>query len=84
MQMVFTRDFILAFTVDANGNVFAGTHDGVFYSRDGGTSWQMVNDGLTCKTVRSIVAAPDGFIYVGTLGAGVFRSPVPRGSLQNR
>ncbi|HTY36494.1 MAG TPA: hypothetical protein VMH23_05255 [Bacteroidota bacterium] len=56
---------------------FAGTEDdGVFMSRDGGTTWLQSNAGLTQQTVYTIAcdrSTPD-ILFVGTHGGGVYRS----------
>jgi len=56
--------------------VYAGTFDGgVYTSRDGGKTWNDLNQGLINQSIRAILVAQDGQLYLGT-GKGVFtRSP---------
>jgi len=52
--------------------VWAGTHSGVFRSRDGGAHWERAGAGLPPAAVRCIVAGP-GLVVAGT-DAGLFSS----------
>jgi photosystem II stability/assembly factor-like uncharacterized protein len=65
-------------TVPGRPGVFAGTHgDGVFFSADGGASWEKRSEGITIPDVYSIAAvAQDGgtTVYAGTQPASLFRS----------
>ena len=54
--------------------LFAGTGTGVFCSRDQGESWLETSSGLTNRDVSALAVAPDGHVWVGTWGGGVFRS----------
>lgn len=56
-----------------NGNLIAGTDKGVFFSNDNGITWNQKNNGLTNKTVYSIVVNGTD-IFIGTGGSGVFLS----------
>ena len=56
----------------SGSNIFAGGF-GVFLSTDSGTSWTLVDSGLTYKSVHSL-AASNGNIFAGTWGRGVFLS----------
>jgi hypothetical protein len=58
----------------ADGNVLAGTNDGVYRSADGGRGWQRV--GLDGREVLEIMPAPRDprTVYAGTVPAALFRS----------
>lgn len=57
------------------GELYAGTNDGLFVSRDNGNSFQLIPMEPEARRVRSIVFDPRtaGTIYLGTSG-GLFRS----------
>lgn len=56
--------------------VYAGTHAGVYVSRDAGIHWNPMNDGLISGFVYSIEVGPTGSpLYAGAAG-GVFRFDV--------
>ena len=57
----------------SNGNVFAGTDQGVFRSRNGGRAWRL--SGVEGTIVWDIAAGPDGrTVYAGTQPAQLHRS----------
>ena len=64
--------YIWDIVIDANGMLYAGTENGIYYSNDNGTTWQ--GPVMSGKDVRALVI--DGFdnIYAGTWGAGVYKS----------
>lgn len=47
---------------------------GVFQSQDEGKSWQPIGLGLEGKQSVSLALDPKGYLYVGTLGKGLYRS----------
>jgi photosystem II stability/assembly factor-like uncharacterized protein len=48
--------------------------DGVYRSTDGGGSWNNQSDGLgVIKAVNRMAIAPDGMLFSGLYGNGVFR-----------
>jgi photosystem II stability/assembly factor-like uncharacterized protein len=57
-----------------DGNLLAGTDDGVYRSTDGGRGWQRV--GLEGRHVLEVMPAPrhPGTVYAGTVPATLFRS----------
>lgn len=61
-----------------NGGIFAGIHKGgVFYSADGGSSWEERSNGISIEHVYSVTATDeDGkpVVYAGTEPACAFRS----------
>jgi photosystem II stability/assembly factor-like uncharacterized protein len=61
-------------SIIALGDVLlAGTQQGVVRSRDGGQSWQAVNDGLTIGHIRWL-ATQTGMVFAGTEPAALFVS----------
>ncbi len=60
------------------GGVFAGMHDGgLYYSADGGETWELRTNGLTIEHAFSLAyanAGDDVVLYVGTEPASIFRS----------
>lgn len=58
----------------ANGEVFAGTSQGVFVSTDGGASWTARNSGLANTLVRALAVDEVGKLYAATSGRGVFKT----------
>ncbi len=64
---------------ELNGNIFAGTDDGVFVSTDHGTTWNPDNVGIPKPTSYyhapvSGLAAAGNSIFASTWGLGIFRS----------
>ena len=64
-----------------SSQLIAVTSSGVFKSTDGAASWASANTGLTNIRSRVVAYAPtsNGVIYLGTLGAGVYRSTPTEG-----
>ena len=58
--------------LSAGETIFAGTHAGVFRSRDGGARWERASSGLPPSPVRCLAVAP-GLVLAGT-DAGLFGS----------
>jgi hypothetical protein len=62
-----------------NNFLYAATHEKVYLSTDGGDNWFDVSDGLPAfpKAVRlRFVTHPNGnYIYLGTYGRSIWRSP---------
>jgi photosystem II stability/assembly factor-like uncharacterized protein len=69
-----TDPSIQAFTISSNGNVLAGTFNGVYSSTDEGSTWVPANAGLTNLAVWSLTTDPESRVYAGTYSGGVFRS----------
>ncbi len=65
-------------TLPGQAGVFAGTHgDGVFFSIDGGATWEPRNEGLKIKdvySVASVVRKGETIVYAGTQPAALFES----------
>ena len=58
----------------AGTNLFAGTRDGgVFLSTTNGTSWEVVNTGLTSTYVQALAVSGTN-LFAGTYASGVFLS----------
>ena len=55
--------------------LYAGTYgSGVFRSDDGGDSWTAVNEGLTNRTVSTLLVVNEDTVFAGTLEGGIFRT----------
>lgn len=71
-------DTIWATAVTPRGIAYMGSTVGVHTSTDGGATWTEYNQGLPPGFVASyLYVAPDGHLYVGTNGAGIFRTEKP-------
>jgi photosystem II stability/assembly factor-like uncharacterized protein len=69
------QDVIYSLAVSPNGEVYAGTWGaGVYRSRDKGSTWTQVNNGLTSGLIRSLAINPSGYIFAGTSDSGAFIS----------
>jgi len=58
------------------GVLYAGTGSGVYRSRDGGEKWAADNVGLSNLLVRALAVDPEGTMYAGTTGMGIYRKLV--------
>jgi hypothetical protein len=55
--------------------LYAGTQGGgVFRTRNGGFSWEAINNGISDLNILSLVALSPDTLYAGTFGGGVFRT----------
>ena len=70
-----TSKWVVALTVDNNGNIIAGFRNGgISISSDGGQSWKSKNNELTQLGMYSLAAdAINGILFAGTRN-GIFRS----------
>lgn len=62
--------------------IYAGTsQDGMFYSSDEAVSWLKDNDGFENNIVSifSIIITPDGDVFAGTNGGGVYKKTIVNG-----
>jgi photosystem II stability/assembly factor-like uncharacterized protein len=59
-----------------DGNVLAGTREGIWASKDRGSSWRRSSDGLVHKHIRSLASYPGvgDLTFAGTEPAGIFVS----------
>ena len=57
----------------AGSRIYAGVPGGVRLSTDTGEAWTDISGGLSNTDVRAITVAPDGKVYCGTWGQGVYR-----------
>jgi ligand-binding sensor domain-containing protein len=54
---------------------------GVLWRQAGQTQWTRLGSGLPTTTVMDLSVGPDGNLYVGTHGRGIWRIALPEGSL---
>ncbi|AFH48971.1 Hypothetical protein IALB_1261 [Ignavibacterium album JCM 16511] len=60
------------------GYIYAAPYaNGLYRSTDNGDTWATVNNGLTNLDVRAIAIAPNGTVFIGSFGGGVFKSDQP-------
>lgn len=58
-----------------NDDLYVGTRDaGIQYSNDGGASWTTANNGIPVSSCQALALGPDGHLYAGVAGFGVYRS----------
>ncbi|MBK9247965.1 MAG: choice-of-anchor D domain-containing protein [Ignavibacteria bacterium] len=61
---------------DQAGTIYTGTNYGAYRSKDEGKTWEeILNTGFGSSTVTSFVASPNGKLYAGVKGEGVYYSP---------
>ena len=63
----------------SNKHVYAAMENGCYYTADTGATWTQLVSGLPAgnHTVQTIERGPDGHLYCGLAGGGIFRSVVP-------
>ncbi|VXD10547.1 T9SS type A sorting domain-containing protein [Marinoscillum sp. 108] len=64
------------------GKIVMCTSEGLFSSIDAGATWYESNYGMTAMPIESL-AASESSLYVGTKGAGIFRSDLKGNWVQN-
>lgn len=63
--------------VDTAGRLYLSGEDGLLMSPDGGTTWTDYSEGLPAwGWIQSMLVSPDGFLYAGTNGQGVWRRSI--------
>lgn len=64
------------FAIECPGpeEVVAGLHNGVFRSKDGGSTWTETDNGLKATDVRSLLITPTGRLLAGTEYSGIYYS----------
>ena len=68
------------FTFNSLGHIFYardGDAAGILVSTNNGATWVVSNDGLKTKRTIMLYYHPNGYVFVGTNGSGVFRSMIP-------
>ncbi|MDI6766738.1 MAG: hypothetical protein QME52_07955, partial [Bacteroidota bacterium] len=75
-EQLVTSGEVTSLAEGQDGYVFAGTIDGqVWVSQDFGTTWENKNSGLPVLIwIKAIAANATGEVFLGTEGAGVYRS----------
>jgi hypothetical protein len=64
----------------ADGSLAVATDLGVVYRAAGSTSWTRLGSGLPTTTVMDLSVGPDGNLYAGTHGRGIWRVQIPASS----
>ncbi len=77
------NDEIISLTTDADTLYASFSDSGIYRTTDFGASWQTVNDGLANRSINSLAISPDGYLFAGTYGDGVFRSGALRAGVSN-
>ncbi|MBK8268755.1 MAG: hypothetical protein IPK83_10805 [Planctomycetes bacterium] len=74
----FPSNFGYAILCLPNDDLYVGTLEkGIQYSNDGGSSWTTVNSGIPVSSCQALALGPDGHLYAGVAGFGVYRSVQP-------
>lgn len=70
------KDLHVTSIVACPGIILAGTEDGIFRSKDEGTTWEETSDGLTARHVRWMAYHPEisNLVFAGTEPANIFIS----------
>ncbi len=63
---------VRAVLINQRGNIFVAASDGVYNSTDDGNSWRPI--GLSGTVTSSLSFDPNGHLYAGTWGQGIFRA----------
>ncbi|MBL4656113.1 MAG: T9SS type A sorting domain-containing protein, partial [Bacteroidia bacterium] len=83
----FTNKQLIDLVIDPKNddNVFvADMRTGVYQTTDGGTNWELIDNGLTNRSVNCLAISSDGtVVYAGTNGGGVFVLGTPTGLEDN-
>lgn len=72
-----TSGYTTAWAFSREGDLYFardGEATGIMRSTDNGESWTVINEGLTTTRVIPLLCHPNGYVYAGTNGAGVFRT----------
>ncbi len=56
-----------------NSTLYAATAGGLYQSRNGGSNWTAINNGINGNWITSLLVLPDA-IYAGTATSGIFKS----------
>lgn len=71
----FPGNYGYAICILPDDDMYVGTRDnGIQYSHDGGATWMTVNSGIPVSSCQAISIGPDGYLYAGVAGFGVYRS----------
>lgn len=60
--------------VYAGVNSYSGTNLGILRTTDNGNTWMQLNNGLANNLVLSLLVNPNGDVYAGTAGGGIYLS----------
>lgn len=78
---------IRSLVITKEGLIFAGTSgatnydkftgDDMFYSKDKGENWSLINSGLNHPRIKALAINSKGILFAGTWGGGVYKSLYP-------
>lgn len=68
----FTNDL----AINSQGHLFVSTEDSVFYSKDEGESWSILNSGLRGLPLHTLAVTDSGYLFGATYRAGMIRTNV--------
>jgi len=62
--------------IASDDSIYVGSSQGVWFSADTGSTWSLLNTGLNTGNIviHTLELGPDGYLYAGTAGAGIYRS----------
>ena len=66
--------YVNSITSDFNGNVYAGSANGVYQFINSSDGWSSISNNLTNRNINTLAVNEDGHIYAGISGAGVWYS----------
>jgi photosystem II stability/assembly factor-like uncharacterized protein len=66
--------FVGRIAINFDGNLYAGTFNGVYKSTNLGINWSSVNEGIKYTITRTVEIDSNSVIYIGTFGEGVLKS----------
>jgi len=62
------------FQQDSQGQIFAGTHSGIYKSNTNMTSWKQLNNGIITSWITSIAIYKNNIVFAGNEFGGIYRS----------
>ncbi len=74
LQITSINQAVTSIAENDSGQIYLGTHSGVFYSNFPFTNWGEFSEGLKDKNITTILSDSIGHLLVGTGKAGLFRT----------
>ena len=69
--------YVRGFADTLSGEIIGATLGGLYLSRDEGKTWAEVGQGIPASRIAAFAIDDQGYVYVGTEGAGIYRSVMP-------